>query len=60
MPTKAVFLNQCCAPSMVQYENVQTFFWFKKSLNVTNVKLLSIFFQHFMGFRDAFMFPNFN
>ena len=39
-----VFLNQCCGPSMVQFANVQTFFCYKKSLNVPNVKLLSIFF----------------
>jgi hypothetical protein len=37
------FFNQCCAPSMVQFEKMQTFFGEKKSLNVSNVKLLSNF-----------------
>ena len=38
-------LNQCCAPSMVQFSNVHTL-W-KKGLNVSNVKLLPFFFCHF-------------
>ena len=50
-------LNQCCAPSTVQFANVQTFLGEKKSLNVSNVKLLSnFFFQRFMGFFMPFCF----
>ena len=39
-----LILKQCCAPSMVQFANVQKIFLGKKSLNVSNVKLLSKFF----------------
>jgi hypothetical protein len=51
-----VFLSNPIFCLSNQFENVQTFFWWKKSLNVSNVKLLSIFFQHFMGFLILFCF----
>ena len=45
---------------MVEFENVPTFLWWKKSLNVSNVKLLSNFFSTVYGFFDVFLFSSFN
>ena len=43
-------LKQCWAPSMVQFANVQKIFFGKKSLNVSNVKILSKNFFNIFGF----------
>ena len=43
-------LKQCCAPSMVQFANMHTFWGGKKSMNVSNVKILSNIFFNIFGF----------